>query len=115
MRSTLSTKVVAPTPMPHGRAADLTVERVIPKKHRADVLRGLSKAPAGLPHHTIQYDIVRGSVASAILEELVALGLVEWHDNLYFATEKGKETIVAFDRFRAVAGGSSGNGGVGGR
>lgn len=113
MRSALSVRAHAPEPMPRGRPPKLTVERVIPRAHRADVLRALSKATAGLPHKTVQYEIVHGSVATTILDELVELGLVEWHDELYFATEKGKETIAAFDKFRAVAGGSNGNGGVG--
>ncbi|MCI4352053.1 MAG: hypothetical protein L3K14_01505 [Thermoplasmata archaeon] len=109
MRSTLSPKVAAPEPMPHGREPELTVDRVIPKKHRAEVLRALARAPAGLPHHTIQYDVVRGSSASTILNEFVKLGLAEWHDDLYFATAKGKDTITAYDKFRAVAVGSNGN------
>ena len=113
MRSTFRPKVVTPEPMPHGQAPALTIEGVIPKKHRANVLRALAKAPAGLPHHSIQYDIVRGSAASTILREFVELGLVEWRDELYFATAKGKETIAAYDRYRAVAVGSNGNGGVG--
>lgn len=113
MRSDLNPKIVAHGPMPHGRAPDLTVDQVVQKAHRADVLRALAKAPAGLPHGTIQYDIVRGSVASTILNEFVKLGLAEWHDDLYYATPKGKETITAYDKFRAVASSSSGNGGVG--
>jgi hypothetical protein len=112
MRSDLSPKTVAQGPMPRGRPLELTADQVVQKAHRADVLRALAKAPAGLLHGTIQYDIVRGSVASTILNEFVQLGLVEWRDGLYYATPKGKETILAYDRFRAVAS-SSGNGGAG--
>ncbi len=99
--------------MPRGVAAELTVERVISKKHRAEVLRALANAKSGLPHHTIQYEVVRGSVASTILVELRGLGLVEWHNGIYQATAKGRDTIAAFDRFRVIASGSSGNGGAG--
>jgi hypothetical protein len=98
--------------MPHGQLVELTVERVILKAHRVDVLRALARAPAGLPHHPIQYEIVKGSAASTILREFVSLGLVEWRDNLYFITPRGKEALVAVERLRSVVN-SSGNGGVG--
>jgi predicted transcriptional regulator len=111
MRSTLSPKTHAPDPMPHGQPVELTVEKVIAKAHRVDVLRALAKAPAGLPHHPIQYDVVKGSSASTILREFVSLGLVEWRDDLYFLTSKGREALSAVERLRAVV--SSGNGGVG--
>lgn len=115
MRSDLNPKTVAHGPMPHGRALDLSADQVVQKAHRADVLRALAEAPAGLLHGAIQYDIVRGSVASTILNEFVKLGLAEWHDGLYYATPKGKETIAAYDKFRAVASGSNGNEGAGAR
>jgi len=114
MRSTLSPKVPALDPMPHGQPVELTVERVILKRHRVDVLRALARAPAGLPHHPIQYDVVKGSAASTILREFVSLGLVEWRDDLYFITPRGKETLAVVERLRSVVG-SSGNGGAGGR
>jgi hypothetical protein len=98
--------------MPHGQPVELTVERVILKAHRVDVLRALAKAPAGLPHHPIQYDVVRGSAASTILTEFRTLGLVDWHDDLYFITQKGKDALAAIEKLRAVAG-SNGNGGTG--
>lgn len=113
MRPTLRPRAVAPELMPHGRPPKLTVERVIHLAHRADVLRALAQAPAGLTHHSVQYEIVRSSAATTILGEFVDLGLVEWHDDLYFATDKGKEVIAAFDQFRTVAAGSNGNGGAG--
>lgn len=88
--------------MPRGQPVELTVERVIWKAHRADVLKALSKAPEGLQHRVIQYDVVRGSAASTILREFVGLGLVEWRDDLYFITQKGKDALSAVDRLRAV-------------
>jgi hypothetical protein len=112
MRSTLSPKTHAPDPMPHGQPVELTVEKVVTKAHRVDVLRALSKAPAGLPHHPIQYDVVKGSSASTILREFVTLGLVEWRDELYFLTPRGMEALSAVERLRAVVT-SNGNGGVG--
>lgn len=93
---------------------ELTVERVILKAHRVDVLRALARAPGGLAHHPIQYDVVKGSAASTILREFVSLRLVEWREDLYFITPRGKETLAAIERLRSVVG-SNGNGGVGGR
>jgi predicted transcriptional regulator len=113
MRSALSPKTRALDPMPHGQPVELTVEKAIMKAHRVDVLRALAQAPAGLPHHPIQYEVVKGSAASTILSEFVSLGLVEWRDNLYFITSKGKEALSAVERLRAVVA-SNGNGGVGG-
>jgi hypothetical protein len=98
--------------MPRGQLAELTVERIILRAHRADVLRALSKALAGLSHHTIQYDVVKGSSASTILTEFVTLGLVVWRDDLYFITPRGKEALAAVEKLRSIAP-SSGNGGVG--
>lgn len=98
--------------MPHGQPVEISVERVILKAHRVDVLRALAKAPAGLPHHPIQYDVVKGSAASTILREFVSLGLVEWRDDLYFITPRGKDALGAVDRLRAAVG-SNGNGGAG--
>ncbi|MCI4368058.1 MAG: hypothetical protein L3K09_00630 [Thermoplasmata archaeon] len=73
----------------------------------------MSKAPAGLPHHTLQYDVVRGSVASTIIQEFTKLGLITWHDDLYFITAKGKEALTFYDRLRGLTDDSSGNGGAG--
>jgi hypothetical protein len=88
--------------MPRGQSPTLTVDRVIFKRHRADVLRALANAPAGLPFKTIQYDVVRGSVASTILSEFASLKLIEWRDSLYFITAEGRRSVTIFDQLRTV-------------
>jgi hypothetical protein len=88
--------------MPHGQPLPMTVDRVIFKRHRADVLRALSSAPAGLPHKIIQYDIVKGSVASTILQEFVGLGLVRWEADLYYITGDGRKALAFLDQLRVV-------------
>jgi predicted transcriptional regulator len=98
--------------MPHGFPPELTVERVIGRSHRADVLRALSKAPAGLQHRSIQYDVVRGSVASTIIHEFTRLGLITRRDELYFITPKGKEALAIYDRLRGLTDSSNGDGGA---
>ncbi len=90
--------------MPRGQPVTLTVERTILKAHRVDVLRALAKAPAGLAHHPIQYEVVKGSAASTILREFVQLGLVDWRDDLYFITQRGKDALALVDRLRSVVG-----------
>jgi len=112
MPSTLSPRAAAIDLMPHGSPIPLSVDRVIVRKHRADVLRALSKSASGLTHHQIQYDIVRGSVASTIVQEFSQLGLVEWRDDLYFITAKGKEALSFYERLRGL--GSPLTGDIGG-
>jgi len=100
--------------MPRGQSPSLTVERVIWKKHRIDVLRALAKAgPDGLPHKTIQYDVVKGSVASTILTELVQLRLVEWRADRYRIADGGRRALEVYDQIGKLNPGSSGNGGAG--
>jgi hypothetical protein len=101
--------------MPRGRPPELTIERVIWKKHRMDVLRALVRRPAGMRYTEIQYDVVRGSATDTILNELIQVGLAEWKAELYYITAAGKKVASAGDIVAEVGSHSNGNGGVGAR
>jgi len=99
--------------MPRGQPAELTIERVIWKKHRMDVLRALAHRPAGMRYTEIQYDVVRGSATDVILQELIQVGLAEWKDELYYITPSGKKIASVGEVVAEVGARSIGNGGVG--
>jgi hypothetical protein len=101
--------------MPRGQAPELTIERVIWKRHRMDVLRALARRPTGMRYTEVQYDVVRGSATDVILRELVQVGLAEWRDELYYITPAGKKIASVGDVVAEVEARSNGNGGVGGR
>ncbi|HTP54461.1 MAG TPA: hypothetical protein VML94_05835 [Thermoplasmata archaeon] len=101
--------------MPHGEAPAVTIERVIWKRHRMDVLQALARRPAGMRYTEIQYEIVRSSATDLILQELKAVGLVEWRDEIYYATPSGKKIASVGEVVAEVGSQSTGNGGAGGR
>ena len=113
MHGTINPKTSTLNRMPRGQAPEITIERVIWKKHRMDVLRALAKRTAGMRYTDIQYGVVKGSATDVILRELTQVGLAEWKADLYFITAAGRKVVTAGELVAEVASHSNGNGGVG--